>query len=208
VLEEPFHLSFPRVIRYGDNWWATVESAAAGEVRLYRALRFPSRWRLERVLLRGQSWIDPILIPSEVGGWWLLVNTHNCPSLPGATAPELHLFHSPDLLQSSFEPHPCSPLLFDSTCGRNGGLLQLDGNLLRVGQCTGIDNAYGEAVQLRRIVQIDASDYREKAVHPLWLTTLEWQLGATHFHTLNNAANWLTFDYIPFATICVPNGFP
>jgi hypothetical protein len=109
----------------------------------------------------------------------------------------LHLFYSPDLLLGPFEPHPCSPLLVDSTCGRNGGLLQLDGDLLRVGQCTGIDNAYGAAVQLRKIFQINARDYREKTMDPLWLISLKRQLGASHLHTLNNVADWLVLDYVP-----------
>ena len=197
VLEESFHLSFPRVIHHRGSWWATVESAAAEEVRLYRAECFPTRWRLERVLLRGQPWIDPILIAAADGGWWLLVNSHNLPALPGATAPVLHLFYSPDLLLGPFEPHPCSPLLVDSTCGRNGGLLQLDGELLRVGQCTGMNNAYGETVQLRRIEVMDTLAYHEAPLQLAWQRVLKQQLRATHLHTLNNVADWLAIDYVP-----------
>lgn len=196
VIEEPFHLSFPRVVHHNGIWFATVESASAAEVRLYRTTSFPTHWRLERVLLRGQSWIDPILIPAEDGGWWLLVNSHNCTALPGATAAELHLFHSADLLVGTFEPHPCSPLLVDSTCGRNGGLLAWDGAWIRVGQWTGIDNAYGQNVELRIVENLDRQRYQEKSIQKPWLQRLRHQVRATHLHTVNNQGHWITFDYV------------
>ena len=204
VIEEPFHLSFPRVFRHAGSWWASVESAAAGEVRLYRAESFPTGWRLERVLLSGQAWIDPILLPAETGGsgaggWWLLVNSHHLPALPGETASALQLFHSPDLLHGPFEPHRASPLLLDSSCGRNGGLLQLDSGLIRVGQCTGLNNAYGESVQLRRIEALDGQCYREAPLLPAWLAELRRQLHASHLHTLNNQGEWLALDWRPRA---------
>lgn len=195
IIEEGFHLSFPRVFQSRDAWYATVESGDAGEVRLYRAINFPFQWRLERILLSGQTWIDPILIPDTDSGWWLLVNSHHCPSLPVATAAELHLFHSSDLLHAPFVPHIGSPLLIDSTCGRNGGLLTLHGNRIRVGQCTGIDNAYGEAVSLRRIDKLSPQEYRESTYKTDWLSTLHGSLDASHIHTLNNADQWLAIDF-------------
>lgn len=194
VIAEPFHLSFPRVVQHSGAWFATVESGSNSDVRLYRALAFPHRWRLERQLLSGEAWIDPILIPSSAG-WWLLVNTHHCPALPASSAAELHLFHSPDLLEGQFTPHPGSPLRVDSTCGRNGGLLHLEGELLRVGQGTGIDNAYGQGIQLYRIDQMDKGHYRETTHELAWLRKLPRDLRASHLHTLNNAGPWMAVDY-------------
>ena len=194
VLEEPFHLSFPRIICSQGHWYATVESSANGDVRLYRAVVFPTIWRFERQLLHDQASIDPILIQSA-DGWWLIANSQSSQALPRETAPELHLFHSPDLLHEPFTAHATSPLLVDSACGRNGGLLTITGQLHRVSQCTGIDNAYGEAIQLHRIDQLDRQHYAETHVNPRWLRRLPEQLKATHLHTLNNSNNWLTFDY-------------
>ena len=194
VLEEPFHLSFPRVIRAKGQWYATVETGAHGEVRLYRALRFPTLWQLERRLLVDQAWVDPILLPGA-DGWWLLVNRHSNQHLPRETAAELHLFHSPDLLSGCFKEHPGSPLLIDSTCGRNGGMLHLQGRLHRVSQGTGIDNAYGASVQIHSIERLDHKAYRERRRELPWLTRLPQLLQASHMHTLNSCGPWLTFDY-------------
>ncbi len=47
VLEEPFHLSYPQVFQYGKYMYLLPETRNAGEVRLYRCVRFPGEW--ERV---------------------------------------------------------------------------------------------------------------------------------------------------------------
>ena len=194
VIEEPFHLSFPRVVYSKGAWFATVESSANRDVRLYRALEFPNIWTFERVLLSEQASTDPILIPSD-HGWWLLVNHQSSQSFPRETSPELHLFHSPDLLQGTFTAHQRSPLLVDSACGRNGGLLTIANQWHRVSQRTGIDNAYGQAVALKRIHGLNKENYSETAVSPSWLTTLPKRLRASHLHTMNNSGSWLTFDF-------------
>lgn len=196
VIKEPFHLSFPRVLKHRGQWFATVESSSVGEVRLYRAEAFPGCWRLERVLLRGDAWIDPILLTNP-DGCWLLVNAHHCSALPGYIASELQVFHSSDLLQGLFRPHPCSPVLVDSSCGRNGGLLNLDGCLIRVGQSMGFDGVYGESVQLRRVDRIDPNDYGETDIEMPWLQALRQRLQARRLHTLNNVGSWVAVDYRP-----------
>lgn len=194
VLQEPFHLSFPRVFHHQGSWYATVESAANREVRLYVAEDFPWRWRLERVLLSGEAWIDPILLPL-VEGWALLVSTTPMASLPRETAPALHLFVANDLLLAPFRPHPASPLLVDSAAGRNGGLLQLQGQHWRVAQQIGYGGSYGQSVSLRRIEALDSLHYREYPDSLPWLGGLAHELQASHLHTLNSCAEWIAVDY-------------
>jgi len=194
VLREPFHLSFPRVFRHQGRWFATVESAANREVRLYEAEAFPTHWRLKRVLLSGEAWIDPILLPIPQG-WALLVSSTPLPSLPRETAPALQLFVADDLLTTPFLPHPASPLLVDSTAGRNGGLLELQGQRWRVAQQIGYAGSYGQSFSLRRLEALDALHYREQPDNPPWLGSLAEELQASHLHTLNSCGEWITVDY-------------
>ena len=194
VLQEPFHLSFPRVFRHQGRWFATVESAANREVRLYEADRFPRSWRLRRVLLSGDAWIDPILLPTPQG-WALLVSNTPLASLPRETAPALHLFVAADLLSEPFLPHPESPLLFDSAAGRNGGRLELQGQRWRVAQQVGYGGSYGQNLSLRHIEVLDASHYREQPSSLPWLWDLAQRLRASHLHTLNSCGDWIAIDY-------------
>jgi hypothetical protein len=194
VLREPFHLSFPRVFHHQGVWYATVESAANREVRLYAAEAFPTHWRLKRVLLSGEAWIDPLLLPIPEG-WALLVSTTPMPSLPRETAPALQLFLADDLLGAPFLPHRASPLLLDSTTGRNGGLLELEGQRWRVAQQTGYGGSYGQSLSLRRIEALDPLHYCEQPGRLPWLGSLAQELQASHLHTLNSCGEWVAVDY-------------
>ncbi|MEB3292295.1 MAG: hypothetical protein VKJ24_03975, partial [Synechococcales bacterium] len=44
VLKEPFHLSYPYVFKWNDDYYMIPETYQAGQVRLYKADRFPDRW--------------------------------------------------------------------------------------------------------------------------------------------------------------------
>jgi len=100
-----------------------------------------------------------------------------------------------DLLTAPFLPHPASPLLVDSTAGRNGGLLELQGQRCRVAQQTGYAGSYGQSFSLRRLEALDALHYREQPDKPPWLGSLAEELQASHLHTLNSCGAWITVDY-------------
>lgn len=51
VLQDDCHYSYPFVFRHENNWYMIPESSAASQVRLYRAVEFPAKWELCRVLL-------------------------------------------------------------------------------------------------------------------------------------------------------------
>ncbi|GBQ04887.1 glucosamine inositolphosphorylceramide transferase family protein [Saccharibacter floricola] len=47
VLQEPWHLSYPQIIRHGDEFYLLPEGYKSGRLSLYRAVKFPYQW--ERV---------------------------------------------------------------------------------------------------------------------------------------------------------------
>src|SRR5438034_8861381 len=50
------------------------ETASRRQVELYRCVDFPTRWKLERVVLRDLKALDPT--PALLfGRWWLFANT-------------------------------------------------------------------------------------------------------------------------------------
>ncbi|MCK5528758.1 MAG: hypothetical protein KAI74_03680, partial [Kiritimatiellae bacterium] len=50
VLEEPFHLSYPQVIRDKEQIYMIPESKQALRVGLYRAVNFPTQWEFVKPL--------------------------------------------------------------------------------------------------------------------------------------------------------------
>jgi hypothetical protein len=199
ILGEHFHLSFPRLIEYGSQLYYTVESYQNSDVRLYGSDLITEGWKLKRILLKGEAYMDPMLFLHQDGYWYLFVNTSSVPSVKREVAPELRLFFCADLLEGEFTEHPESPLMISSRGGRNGGMLGLD-KLYRVGQQTGYGGVYGESVALFRIDELSTTTYRETPVqHPptgFQLGCLMSSLRANHLHTLNNHGRVLVFDFM------------
>jgi hypothetical protein len=70
VLSEPFHLSYPYVFKWEDDYYMTPETLAPETVRLYRADPFPSRWIPVADLVPGRL-ADPSLFRYR-DRWWML----------------------------------------------------------------------------------------------------------------------------------------
>lgn len=64
VLEEPFHLSYPQVFRYGKEIYLLPETRKAGEVRLYRCLHYPDRWEKAETLFDFPA-VDTTIFPTS-----------------------------------------------------------------------------------------------------------------------------------------------
>ncbi len=187
ALDAPHHLSYPFAFEHGGEHFMVPESAAAGTVELYRATRLPDRWQHAGTLLTGLTAYDPTLL-EHAGRFWLWVATA---PRAGVDADELRLFSSPDLL-GPYSPHPLNPVLTDVRRARPaGGILSLDGELLRPTQ----DGAegYGGRVRWRRIEHLDPDDYRETDAGFLEPPP---QGGFSGLHTFNRFRGWEAFDLL------------
>ena len=116
VLEEPCHLSYPQVIRYGGRWFMLPESSARGDLVLYEAHALPGPWHAVARLLEGVRVADATL-HSQDGRWWLTASGAN----PGGCLnDELHLFSAPDLF-GPWRAAPNNPIRVDAASSRPAG---------------------------------------------------------------------------------------
>jgi len=151
VLREPFHLSYPFVFAHRDTIWMIPETAQDCSVRLYRALEFPLRWRLETRLLEGHRYTDPSVF-QHGGLWWMFVSRH--------TSEDLLLYYA-EALTGPWRPHPRSPIVYaqpeKARCA--GRPVHWNGRLIRFAQdCSG---EYGRRVRAFRIDRLDLEQYQE-----------------------------------------------
>ncbi len=156
ALDEPFHLSYPQVFRFEDEYFMIPETGAAGNLRLYRADVFPTKWSLVAKLMDGKFY-DPTLFQSG-GKWWLFASTD-------LKTGRLDLFEA----QSPFgpwQPHPSNPIISsDLHFSRPGGRVVRDGDkLFRVTQ----DDAphYGMSLSIFEITELTPSKYAERRAYP------------------------------------------
>jgi len=72
VLDEPFHMSYPYVFQWQDEWYMLPETNEANEVRLYKAEHFPTGWSYAGTLLNGAFADSCIFYYDDT--WWLFTS--------------------------------------------------------------------------------------------------------------------------------------
>ena len=122
VLDEPFHLSYPYVFAWGDDYYMVPESWKAGEVRLYRATDFPTQWTWVETLLEL-----PYIVDSSVfyagGRWWMFAETGADLSFD-----TLRLYCA-EALTGPWVEHPQSPVVSGNPhIARPAGRVLVEGN--------------------------------------------------------------------------------
>jgi len=65
LIEEPFHMSFPYVFKWKDDFYMIPETSEARELRLYKATDFPYKWELDKVLIDGENIVDTVVYVSD-----------------------------------------------------------------------------------------------------------------------------------------------
>lgn len=187
VLEEPVHMSYPCVFRYGDHVWMIPETVARQRIELYRADPFPDRWVLHSVLIDNIHAADATLFAHD-GLLWLSAATGD----HGATDRDAMSLYYAERLEGPWTAHPLNPVVVDVHGARPAGwVVKARDGLRRPAQDCSI--GYGSGLSVRRIDRLSREDYAETelariAPPPLWK--------ATGFHTINWAAGIEAIDAV------------
>jgi hypothetical protein len=185
VLDRGYHLSYPAVFRWDDEWFMTPESSSNRTIELYRAVEFPWRWELDTVLLSGVDAVDPTLFQHD-GLWWLYANIA---SLGGSYHDELHLFWA-DSPRGPFIAHSANPVVSDVRRARPAGMpITHNGNLYRPSQNNAV--RYGHSMVMNRVDVLDPQRYLEV---PMGQILPDWLPGAICTHTLNVSDRYVITD--------------
>jgi hypothetical protein len=186
VLERDYHLSYPFLLEHDGALYMIPESAQNRSVELYRCIDFPSRWRLERVLLEGVRCVDATL--HRAGDrWWMFANAAVGES--DYFDDELHLFHA-EHLTGDWKPHPRNPVKSDPRGARPAGRLYHHGNVLyRPAQiCV---PRYGAGLSINRVQRLTRQEYAEQQVQCILPAEKDGILG---LHTVNRAGALTVVD--------------
>ncbi|MGH9415740.1 MAG: glucosamine inositolphosphorylceramide transferase family protein [Terriglobales bacterium] len=153
-LPESLHCSSPYLLAEAGELFCVPECWESGEVRLYRALEPPTRWRLEAVLLPGVPGVDPTIFTHE-GRWWLACTRHDRDA-----DRDLYLWHAP-ALGGPWTAHRQQPAKSDYGSARPAGTpFRHQGALYRPAQdCS---TTYGGAVVINRIRQLTPDAFAEE----------------------------------------------
>ncbi|KAL5709655.1 Glucosamine inositolphosphorylceramide transferase 1 [Ranunculus cassubicifolius] len=160
ALDEDWHLSYPYVFEYHGQIYMMPEGSEKGDLRLYKALKFPLQWTLDRVLLK-KPLVDSFVL-NHNGIFWLFGSDHS--GFTSRKNGQLEIWYSNSPL-GPFKPHKKNPIhnTHPSMGSRNGGRpFVYDGNLYRMGQDCG--ETYGSKLRTFKVEILTEEEYKEAEV--------------------------------------------
>ena len=192
VIEEKFHLSYPFLIQNENNLFMIPESSQAKDIRIYKCMEFPLKWKLHKILINNISAADTNIIKYN-NKYWMFTNIDS--SNINDHSSELHIFYSDDLITTNWKPHVDNPVIFDSKQARNGGMIfSKDNELFRVFQKQDFD-AYGSSLGIAKIKILTQNQYEEDIlinIEPKFFKNIK----RTHSFSYN--ANVLAIDFVRY----------
>jgi hypothetical protein len=154
ILKESFHLSYPCVFRYENEYYMIPETKAAHSIRLYKAHEFPYNWSFEKTLINATDYVDNTIFYFN-NTWWLFTESEHDSSL--------HLYFSDSPFGEWIE-HSHNPIISnDANISRPGGnVIVENGRIFRYTQdCY---PTYGNQVWAFEITELTRKNYTEKRI--------------------------------------------
>lgn len=157
VVDEKFHLSFPYIFKINEQIYMIPESSSANKILLYKAIEFPNKWALEKMLLDNVKAVDSIILQyGNLRG--ILTSIEN----GGSCVLQNHFYILNDQLDIINDRVVSS---IGSYGIRNAGkILQFNGDTYRVAQdCS--NGEYGKGLVLFKINKITENELSEAVIH-------------------------------------------
>ncbi len=188
-INEKFHLSYPFIFKYLDNFYMLPESSANKDLRLYRANKFPFDWELERVIFNNVIACDGTIF--QYGEkWWLFVNKDSSNSLENNS--ELFAYFSNNPVNGEWIEHSRNPLVIDAKSARMGGLLTDKNNIYLVSQSPDF-NLYGKSSKIYKIKELTENTFEREFICEITPDFADDIIGTHH---INSFKNCTVFDYL------------
>jgi hypothetical protein len=174
VLDEPFHLSYPYVVKWEDDYYLIPESFETNSIRLYKADNFPTKWSFVTTLVEGKDFVDNSIAYFN-NKWWMFAST--------TSNDTLYLYFADDL-SSPWIEHPSSPIVEGNKhiARPSGRVLEYEGSLYRY--TMDVNPSFGtHQILAFEITDITPTSYSEKLVKEdpvLMATGSGWNGQAMH----------------------------
>lgn len=174
-ITENFHLSFPFIFKYQDDFYMCPETSEIQEIRIYKYDKKTLKWNYYKTLMNNVRAADTLIFFKN-GKWWLFC------TLDLAQINEYETFaflwYSDNPFTSHWVPHNLNPVFIDSNKARNAGLLYDKDEIYRVSQSQG-QYTYGKSFDIHRIKIINEMEFTEVRLKDQ-ICRLQENIEATH----------------------------
>ena len=159
ILDDDFHLSYPCVFKWENDYYIIPETYQAESVRLYKSNNFPYNWTFVKTLLEGNDFVDNTIFYYN-NTWWIFTKTGIKTNYNYA----LRLYYS-DKLTGPWIEHPGSPIISgDANILRPGGNVVVFDTHRIVRYTQDCDPYYGNQVWAFEITTLTETSYEEHRV--------------------------------------------
>lgn len=171
VLNQKFHLSYPQVFKYKNEFYMVPETKQAGAILLYKAHKFPFDWRISDTLVHNVNLKDPTLYLSD------------SLNIMVASDDNMKMFmYEADSLKGKWKLHKKSVALMGTEARAGGRFISTEkGLFLPVQNCT---HGYGFGLSLYKFNFNDGS-YEVRRERPFFMiandSIKEFSAGMHHF---------------------------
>jgi len=152
ILRRKFHLSYPMVFKWKNEFYMIPETKETNSVLLYKSLKFPYEWKYEKTLLKGNKYGDSTLFYHNKL-LYLFTETNDNENL--------NLFYSNSLV-GKWNEHPKSPIVKNNphSARPSGNILKINSKIIRFAQdCF---PSYGRNIKAFEITKLNEKEYEER----------------------------------------------
>jgi hypothetical protein len=187
VLERTYHLSYPFVFEWNNEYYMIPETASNRTIEVYKCVEFPNKWEFHSNLIDNIHAVDTTLFYYQQK-WWIFTNIKE--NEGASSHDELFLFYSNSPLSNNWYPHLRNPIVSDIRNARSAGkIFKYNGNIYRPSQ--NCSKSYGYGFKINQIIVLNENEYEEKEV-----SSIEpgWDKNIKGVHTFNNSNRLTVID--------------
>ena len=176
VLEKDYHLSYPFVFEFKNNFYMIPETESNNNIELYKCVDFPKKWEYHGEIMSNVSAVDTTIFNHD-NKWWMFTGIKE--NMGSSNSDELFLFHSDSPLSNKWEPHSKNPIISDVRQARPAGkIFSFKDKLYRPSQNS--SKFYGYGISINQINNISKNEYEETSITSI---LPNWDKNITGVHT-------------------------
>ena len=118
ILDCPYHLSYPSIFDYQNNYYMIPESHENNTIEIYKCAKFPDNWKFQQTLFKNINAVDSTLFKYN-RKWWLFTCIKENSNLTEYN--ELFIYYSDQPFSENWVSHPMNPVVSDVRKARSTG---------------------------------------------------------------------------------------
>ena len=167
VLEKEYHLSYPFVFEFENNFYMIPETESNNNIELYKCTDFPKKWEYYGEIMNNINAVDTTILNYN-NKWWMFTGIKE--NEGASNSDELFLFYSDNPLSNKWKYHSKNPIISDVRQARPAGrIFSFKNKIYRPSQNS--SNYYGYGISINQIKKITEEEYEEipiTSILPNW----------------------------------------